>query len=308
MPTSSLPPLPLAKWKSTKQTLHLYAQIVGKIRMALTPPQNHWWHVPLFVNAKGIGTGPIPYEDNRFEIDFDFRTHQLAVTTSEGRRASFKLEDGLTVAAFYKKLFDILSDLGIQLMILAKPYDHPVPNSVPFAEDTEHHRYDKKYIERYWHILMQVDRTFRIFNQNFCGKICPVQLYWHSFDLSVTRFSGKTAPPMPQAGRVDQEAYSHEVISFGFWPGDENVTDAAFYSYTFPAPEGLSGMKLKPKSARWIEQNASPMAILMYEDMRTSANPQQTLLDFLESAYQAGIQKAQWDTTAIHKAGITTGN
>ena len=298
-PENSFPSLPLDEWKDTKQTLHLYAQIVGKIRMALMSRQNHWWHVPLYVNTRGIGTDSIPYGNNRFEINFDFIDHKLKVRTGQGKQEAFELRGGLSVAEFYQKLFPILRDLDIKANILAKPYDQPF--DTPFAEDREHNRYDKKYVEKYSAILSQVDRIFRLFNSDFCGKVCPVQLYWHSFDLAVTRFSGKQAPPMPEAGRVDRETYSHEVISFGFWPGDENIQEPAFYSYTFPAPDKLDTVPLKPDSAYWADQSGSPMALLMYEDIRKTEDPDKALLDFWESAYRAGSEKAGWDTKALHK-------
>lgn len=300
MAIETFPALPLDEWKDTKQTLHLYVQIVGKIRMNLTPHQNHWWHVPLYVNTQGLGTGTIPYNDHHFEINFDFVGHQLTFTTNRGEQEQFDLHDGLSVSEFYKKLFAILDQLDIDVGILAKPYDQPF--DTPFPDDQEHNRYDKKYVKRYWRILSQLDRIYRIFNRDFQGKICPIQLYWHSFDLAVTRFSGKPAPPMPEAGYVDQEAYSQEVISFGFWPGDENIPDAALYSYTFPAPEDLDSAPLKPEEAFWTEQRGSPMALLMYEDVRNAEDPEQAVLDFLRSAWQAGVEKAKWDTSNLIKS------
>ncbi len=297
--TDHFPALPLNEWKKTKQTLHLYVQIVGKIRMELTPPQNHWWHVPLYVNTRGIGTGSIPHNNDRFEINFDFIDHRLKVATSRGQKDSFELNDGLAVADFHQNLVSILDGFDINAKILAKPYDQPF--DTPFAEDYNHSQYDKTYVERYWHILKESDHIFRLFNCDFYGKICPVQLYWHSFDLAVTRFSGRKAPAMPEAEQVDREAYSHEVISFGFWAGDENIPDAAFYSYTFPAPEGLDEAPLQPEEAFWTEQRGSPMALLMYKDLRKADDPEQQLLNFLESAYKAGIKKAEWNTQALHK-------
>lgn len=293
------PALPLNAWKPTKQTLHLYVQIVGKIRLELTPPRNHWWHVPLYVNTRGIGTGSIPYNNHRFEINFDFIDHQLKVLTSLNQVDSFELHEGLSVADFYQNLFSILDKFDIKPNILAKPYDQPF--DTPFAVDHEHAQYDKKYVERYWNILVETDRIFSVFNCNFYGKRCPVQLYWHSFDLAVTRFSGNKAPDMPEAGTVDQEAYSHEVISFGFWAGDENITDPAFYSYTFPAPEGLDETPLQPEQAFWTEQRGSPMALLMYKDLRKANDPELQLLSFLESTYKAGVEKAGWNTELLHK-------
>ena len=300
MESERFPALPLSEWEESKQTLHLYAQIVGKIRMELTPFQNHWWHVPLFVNTRGLGTRTIPYNDHHFEINFDFVDHQLKVITNQGEKAAFDLYDGLSVSEFYKNLFGILNQFGIEVEILAKPYDQPF--DTPFAENTEHNSYDKEYVERFWRILTQLNRLFQEFNRDFTGKVCPIQLYWHSFDLAVTRFSGEEAPPMPEAGHVDQEAYSHEVISFGFWTGDENIPDAALYSYTFPAPEGLDEAPLKPDKAFWTEQRGSPMALLMYEDVRNYNDPDQAVLDFLEAAWEAGIDKAQWDTSSLIKA------
>jgi len=299
MESEKFPPLPLAEWEDTKQTIHLFTQIVGKIRKKLTPHQNHWWHVPLFVNTRGLGTRTIPYNDHHFEINFDFVDHQLMVMTNRGMKKSFNLHDGLSVSQFYNKLFGILDDFEIEVQILAKPYDQPF--DTPFAEDTIHKSYDKDYVERFWRVLSQLNRLFQEFNREYIGKVCPIQLYWHSFDLAVTRFSGKEAPPMPEAGYVDQEAYSHEVISFGFWAGDENIPDAALYSYTFPAPQDLDTTPLKPEKAFWTEQRGSPMALLMYEDVRTAENPDQAILDFLNSAWEAGVEKAQWDTKNLIK-------
>jgi hypothetical protein len=300
MEKENFPALPLDQWEDTKQTLHLFVQIVGKIRMELTPHQNHWWHVPLYVNTQGLGTSTIPYKNHHFEINFDFIDHQLTVTTSRGEQEQFELHDGLSVSEFYQKLFSILDRFSIDVDILAKPYDQPF--DTPFPEDKEYNQYDKKYVERYWKILSQLDRLFQIFNSDFRGKVCPIQLYWHSFDLAVTRFSGKQAPPMPEAGHIDQEAYSQEVISFGFWAGDENIPDAALYSYTFPAPEDLDSAPLKPEEAFWTEQRGSPMALLMYEDVRNAKDPEQAVLDFLRSTWKAGIEKAEWDTSNLIKS------
>jgi hypothetical protein len=293
MKNESFPPLPLNQWEPTKKTLHLFCQIVGKIRMKLMPKQNHWWHVPLYVDTHGLATGSIPIEERRFEITFDFTNHKLNLTTSEGTRKSFPLEDGLSVASFYKQLFSTLDELGIEVEILAKPFDHE--STIPFAEDEQHHAYDREYVGRYWNILKQVDRTFKTFSGRFLGKTCPVQLYWHSFDLTVTRFSGRRGPDMPDAGQVEREAYSHEVISFGFWPGDADLRDPAFYSYTYPAPEGIDQEPLQPKTAQWVQQNGSPMALLMYDEVRNADNPEQIMFDFLESSYRAGAKRAGWD-------------
>jgi len=293
MKSKRYPKLPLAEWEPTKQTLHLFAQIVGKVRMELMPKENHWWHVPLYVTTQGLTTRSIPLKDKHIEIIFDFIDHKLRVITSDGKLKSFDLEDGLTVASFYNQFFAILDKLDVDVTINAEPFDHE--STIPFAEDDKHDAYDQKYVERFWQILMQADRIFNVFSGRFCGKTCPVQLYWHSFDLAVTRFSGKRGPEMPEAGQVEREAYTHEVISFGFWAGDENTPNPAFYSYTYPAPEGLDQQPLQPERAEWVEQNGSPLAVLMYDEVRHSDEPDQTLLDFLESAYRAGAKTAGWD-------------
>ena len=295
----SYPPLPLKEWESTKKTLHRYLQIIGKIRMEFTPFQNHWWHVPLYVSTRGLTTRAIPYQYFSFELAFDFIEHRLKLSTSNGQSYSFSLADGLSVSQFYQKLLNLLNRAGIKISIRAKPFD--LEPEIPFAEDTIHKKYDKEFVTRYWQILLQINRIFQIFNSDFYGKVCPIQLYWHSFDLVTTRFSGKQGPPLPEANHVEREAYSHEVISFGFWPGDETVTEPAFYSYTYPAPDGLAQTNLQPESAFWTIQNNSPLALLKYEDVRLSGNPKKSILNFLESAYRAGVRTASWDIQSLHK-------
>lgn len=290
---TAFPPLPLEEWKRTKNTLHLYLQIVGKIRLGLFPRLNHWWHVPFYVSTRGLTTRPIPYKNGNFEIEFDFIEHKLKIFTSGGERREFQLRDDLTVAEFYQKVFENLATLGIETKIKAKPYE--APSATPFAEDTENKFYDKEYIERFRRILIGVNDIFEEFRGRFTGKSTPVHLFWHSFDLALTRFSGKSAPVRDEAGTVEREAYSHEVISFGFWAGDDNVPAPAFYSYTAPEPEKLTDEKLKPESAFWNTDKGA-MALLMYEDARKSESPRETVLEFLESAYQAGAKRADWDT------------
>lgn len=289
---TAFPPLPLESWKQTKNTLHLYLQIVGKIRLKLFPPMNHWWNVPLYISTKGLTTHPIPYGFGNFEIEFDFVEHWLKITTSGGEQKSFALEDGLTVADFYRQTFENLAALGIEAKIRAVPYE--APSKIPFPEDTENKSYDKEYIERFRRILIGVDDVFEEFRGRFTGKSTPVHLFWHSFDLALTRFSGKPAPVKEEAGMVEREAYSQEVISFGFWAGDDNVPAPAFYSYTAPEPANLTKEKLKPEAALWNTDKGA-MAILMYEDVRNADSPRETILDFLESAYQAGAKRAGWD-------------
>ena len=290
---AAFPPLPLEEWKETKNTLHLYLQIVGKIRLALFPRLNHWWHVPLYVFARGLTTRAIPYAYGNFEIEFDFIDHALVIKTCGGARRSFSLHDGLSVSEFYKNVFTNLSALGINVEIRAVPYE--ASSDEPFETDTLHAAYDKEYVERFWRILVGVDDILEEFRGWFIGKSTPVHLFWHSFDLALTRFSGRPAPPLEGAGMVEREAYSHEVISFGFWAGDDNVPAPAFYSYTAPIPEGLTDEPLRPEAAYWGTSRGSALALLMYDDVRKAESPREVVLEFLESAYQAGANRAGWD-------------
>lgn len=290
---NAFPPLPLEDWKATKNTLHLYLQIVGKIRLKLFPRQNHWWHVPFYVSPRGLTTRPIPYNHGNFEIEFDFIAHELKITCHGGEQKKFALEDGLTVADFYKKVFENLHALGIEAKIWAVPYE--APSQIPFAEDTVNKSYDREYVERFHRILVSTNQIFEEFRGRFTGKSTPVHLFWHSFDLALTRFSGKKVEPRADAGTVEREAYSHEVISFGFWAGDDNVTAPAFYSYTAPEPKNLMDEKLQPEQAFW-DNTKGAMALLMYDYAQKTENPRKAILEFLESAYQAGAKAANWDT------------
>lgn len=290
----TFPEIPLDAWRPTKNTLHLYLQIVGKIRLKTHPRINHWWHVPFYVSPRGLTTRTIPYKGGNFEIEFDFREHKLEIHASDGRFEDFDLYDGLTVADFYKSVFANLAKLGIQASIWAVPYE--TPSTTPFAEDIENHFYDKEYVERFHEILVAVDDIFEEFRGRFTGKSTPVHLFWHSFDLALTRFSGRKAPAMPDANMVTREAYSHEVISFGFWFGDDkpnSVAAPAFYSYTAPKPEGLENELLHPDSAFWTPDGG--MALLMYDDVREAEDSRKMILNFLESTYQAGAKRANWD-------------
>ncbi len=288
------PPLPLEDWKETKNTLHLYLQIIGKIRLTLCPRQNHWWHAPLYVSTQGLTTRAIPYRFGSFEIEFDFINHRLNIITSNGDIRSFSLHDGFSVSEFYSKVFANLSALGIEVKILAVPYG--TFTIEPFATDTKHSSYDKKYIEKFRQILISINGVFEEFRGWFIGKSTPVHLFWHSFDLALTRFSGKPAPIREGAGMVEREAYSHEVISFGFWAGDDNVKEPAFYSYTSPEPSGLTEEILMPEAAYWGNSGGGALALLKYDDIRRSKSPYKLILEFLESAYQAGAKTAKWDT------------
>ena len=292
MNNDPFPEIPLEAWRPTKNTLHLFCQIVGKVRLAMHPRMNHWWHVPLYVTPRGLSTRTIPTRDGSFEIELDFHDHCLVIRTSEGRVEDFALFDGLSVSDFYRSIFANLKKLGIEPKIWAVPYE--APSATPFAEDTENSSYDKEYVERFHRVLVTADLILNEFRGRFCGKSTPVHMFWHSFDLALTRFSGKRVQPREGAGRVEREAYSHEVISFGFWFGDDNVPAPAFYSYTAPEPAQLADEPLSPPQAKWADSNGAHLALLMYDDARASADPNAAVLDFLESAYQAGAKRADW--------------
>ena len=292
------PSLPLEEWEASKNTLHLYCQIVGKIRLALTPRLNHWWNVTLYVSSRGLTTGPIPFGDDVFEIEFDFLDHQLLIHTSGGQLRVITLR-AQPVADFYRELMAALSSLGIVVTILPRPFG--VPMTTPFAEDIEHTAYDGEYVARFWRVLLLVDEVLKEFRARFIGKCSPVHLFWHSFDLAVTRFSGRRAPVLEGVDPVSREAYSHEVISAGFWAGDAKVRAPAFYSYTAPAPEGLTDEVIRPSAAAWQQLPTGSMALLMYDDVRGSDEPRQALLYFLQSTYEAGANRAHWDRAALER-------
>ena len=293
-----LPELPLAQWEETKDTLHLWAQIVGKVRMACSAPRNHWWHVPLYVDVRGLTTRRIHAANGvAFEIEFDFLDHRLVVATDRGDVESFELADGLSVADFDEKLHTTLAGLEIDVPILEQPYR--VPTTTPFPEDRGHASYDRDAVERYWHVLEWTDEVLEEFAGWYCGKSSPVHLFWHGLDLAYTRFSGGQAPALPDADPVDREAYSHEVISFGFWPGDENVREPSYYSYTAPEPAGLRRQPLHPSEARWAAQGSGSLALLPYAAVQKVPDPRAALLTFLESAYRAGASLSGWDQPAL---------
>lgn len=291
-----LPELPLVEWEKSKITLHLFLQIIGKVRLKMMPRKNHWWFITEYISHKGITTQSIPYEEGTqsFEICLNFIRHQLEIETSKGEFRSFVLENGLSVADFYTRLFALLEELGIRVKIYDQPFDMQINKR--FTEINEHHTYQKEYIERFWQILRWVDSVLNEFSGRFYGKTCPVHLYWHHMDLTVTRFSGNKGPALPPGMRLsDKDAYSHEVISFGFWAGDDNIRQPTFYAYAYPSPPDLEKQVLLPASARWVDSNGSPMALLYYDDLRQEAQPRESLLNFLESAYQAGASLAGWD-------------
>ncbi len=285
------PAMPLEGWRDTKETLHRWAQIVGKIRLDQSPHRNHWWNVPLHLTGRGTTTRPMG-RDPVFAIDFDFVDHRLVVNSATGQTVSFGLP-GLSVADFHAQVFEALALLGITPRIRAVPYD--LGDSLPFAEDTVHATYDPQAAHRYWRVLGQVALLLEEFAGRCYAKTSPVHHFWHTFDIAVTRFSDRRADLPETADAVTREAYSHEVISSGFWFGDATVPEPAFYSYTAPEPDGLTDEPLEPAAARWTDSRGSHLALLTYDDARATADPWGTVLDFYESAYRAGARRAGWD-------------
>ncbi|MGD0628705.1 MAG: DUF5996 family protein [Terracidiphilus sp.] len=290
------PSLPLDSWQDTRATLHMWSQIVGKVRLALTPLVNHWWNVPLYVTARGLTTSRIPYGDISFELLFDFLRHQLVLETSNGLLKSLPLAPR-SVADFYREVMRMLSSAGIEVKIWRMPVE--IPDPIPFDQDTVHASYDPQAAEKFWRILSSVDSVFNQFRAEFIGKSSPVHFFWGSMDLAVSRFSGRRAPERPGADAMTREAYSHEVSSVGFWPGNAGVSDAAFYSYTVPQPQGFSEAKVRPDAAAYNTQLGE--FLLPYEDVRKAESPSAVLLDFCRSTYQAGATLGNWDRTALER-------
>lgn len=295
--TIKLPELPLEAWEPTKETLHLYVQIVGKIRLAATPPRNHWWNVPLYADVRGLTTRRMRYGGVSFSIDFDFVDHRLLIRTGDGKWGELSLRDGLSVAEFYEALFVRLAGLGINVPIKPMPYGLPI--TTPFPEDREHASYDPRWVERYWRVLSWVDWVFQEFAGWFSGKTSPVHLFWHSFDLALSRFSGQPAPVAADADPVTREAYTHELISFGFWPGDRRNRSAVLYSYTHPEPAALAARPIRPAEAFWVPAGRTHLATLPWHRVRTAADPRLTVLDFLQSTYEAGASASGWPVNQL---------
>jgi hypothetical protein len=290
------PSLPLDSWKDTYATLHMWTQIVGKVRLALTPLVNHWWNVPLYVSARGLTTSRIPYAERAFELWFDFIKHQLVLETSDGIVKTIPLAPR-SVADFYREFMAMLHSAEIEVKIWHMPVE--IPNPIAFDQDQIHKSYDPASVEKFWHILLTVDAVFNQFRAGFIGKSSPVHFFWGSFDLAVTRFSGRRAPERPGADRVTREAYSHEASSVGFWPGRVGVKDAAFYSYMAPAPQVFPEAHVRPEAAYYDQQLGE--FLLMYEDARKAASPTGALLDFCQSTYEAGATLGDWDRKALER-------
>jgi hypothetical protein len=301
-PPAAWPELPVAGWRETYETLHLWTQIVGKIRLARAPWLNHSWQVALYVTARGLTTSPIPDGNSTFQIDFDFIDHALRISSSQGRQLEFALA-GNSVSSFYRQVMAALSELGIDVTIDEMPNEMPEP--IRFSQDETHASYDADAVRRLLQILVNVDRLFKQFRTGFLGKASPVHFFWGSFDLAVTRFSGRRAPRHPGGvphlpDDVACEAYSHEESSAGFWPGSGAIDFPAFYSYAYPEPPGYRSTRVRPDAAYFSEELGE--FILPYEAVRTAAQPDQTLLEFLQSTYDAAANAAQWDRGALECA------
>jgi len=300
---SPWPRLDYASWSDTLATLHLWTQIVGKVRLALSPWVNHGWHVALYVSARGLGTSPIPAGNEVFEIDFDFIAHQLVIRTSRGEERRLALGPH-SVAHFYRQVMSALQELGIRVSIKECPNE--VPDPIPFSKDLTHHTYDAAAAQAFWRALVQVDRLFKEFRSGFLGKVSPVHFFWGSFDLAVTRFSGRLAPLHPGGvpglpDDVAREAYTHEVSSAGFWPGNAVFPAAAFYSYAYPEPQGFRDRTV-PAGAYFDTKLGE--FILPYEAVRRSRSPEQTLLAFITTTYTAGATLGGWDRKALERPTI----
>jgi len=296
MQGTAWPELRLEAWKDTYATLHMWTQIVGKVRLALSPRINHWWEVALYVNAVGLTTSAIPYKQLVFEIQFNFLEHKLTIAICDGQQRILQLRPQ-SVAAFYAEFMSALHSLGIDVHIWPMPVE--VPNPIRFDRDTEHASYDPEYAQRFWRILTLVDPVFKEFRSRFVGKHSPIHFFWGSFDLASTRFSGRRAPERKDADPITREAYSHEVISAGFWPGGGDVKGAAFYAYAAPEPAGFKTAQVRPEKAFY-----SPLGefLLMYDDVRQSTEPEKLLMEFLQSTYEAGANLGNWPRAELERA------
>jgi hypothetical protein len=301
------PPMPLDQWRDTKETLHRFCQVIGKIRLAASPRRNHWWNVPFHLTGRGITTRPMRTVDGGavFTIDFDFVDHQLRINTVDGGVVALPLE-GQSVASFYDRLLRALAALEVNVRI-AHPWPYDLPDAGRrFADDTEHAGYDPAWASRYWRVLSQVNLLLEELAARFSGKVSPVHHFWHTFDIAHTRFSDRRIDQPPRVDPVTREAYSREVISFGFWFGDDSFPEPAFYSYTAPEPAGLADEPLLPQVARWLPRDGGHLAVLRYDDARTERESRAAVLDFYESAYQAGARLAGWDVERLASPdGIT---
>jgi hypothetical protein len=292
-----LPALPLESWKDTLATLHMWAQIVGKVRLKLCPLVNHWWNVAFYVTARGMTTSAMPYQQRDIEVEFDFIDHKLTIETSDGRVATMALKPQ-SVADFYKNFMAALGELGVSVHIWTMPCE--IPNPIPFEQDNTHAAYDPEAAHKFWRMLVWVDQIFKEFRGGFQGKASPVHFFWGSFDLAVTRFSGRPAPERPGADSITREAYSHEVSSAGFWPGGGDIKGPAFYSYAAPEPPGFAEQRVRPQAAFYHPQLKE--FLLMYDDARAAPSPKAALIEFLQSSYDAAANLGKWDRKSLERA------
>jgi hypothetical protein len=291
-----LPPLPLADWKDTQATLHLWMQVIGKIQLELTTLVNHWWNVTFLLSARGIHTQAMHYPGGTLEIVFDFVDHNLVIATSRGQTRTLPLQPQ-TVADFYHEVMRALHVLGVEVKIWSMPVELLDP--IAFEKDIVHHSYDREAVARFWHIFSWADAVLKEFRGRFIGKSSPVHFFWGSFDLAVTRFSGRRAPERPDADRITREAYSHEVISAGLWPGGGPIAGPAFYSYAAPEPTGFAEQRVKPAQAFYHPELKE--FLLMYDDVRQATSPHDALMDFLQSTYDAAADLGPWDRKALER-------
>jgi hypothetical protein len=290
------PSLPLAEWSATRDTLHMWTQVVGKVRLALSPLTNHWWEVPLYVSARGLTTSPVPYSLGIFEVEFDFIDHVLKIATSRGETKTMNLVPR-SVARFYEEFMNQLASLGIEIKMWPMPVE--IPNPIRFDRDTAHDSYDPQYANRFWRILATVDTVLKEFRARFIGKASPVHFFWGSFDMAATRFSGRRAPERPGADAMTREAYSHEVSSVGWWPGNGGFAAPMFYAYAAPEPFGFRESKVRPAEAFYSAKIGE--FLLPYDAVRTANDPAAALLEFAQSTYEAAANLGQWDRAALER-------
>lgn len=295
-----LPALPLASWKDTLATVHMWTQIVGKVRLKLCPLVNHFWNVTFYLTARGMTTSPMPYRSGTIqgtiEVRFDFIEHKLVLEIDDGRVVTIALQP-MSVADFYKEFMAALAELGVSVKIWTRPCE--IPDPMPFEQDHIHASYDAEAVHKFWQILVWVDEVLKEFRTGFLGKASPVHFFWGSFDLAVTRFSGRRAAERPEADSITREAYSHEVSSAGFWPGGGDIAGPAFYSYAAPEPPGFAERKVRPPAAFYHPQMKE--FLLMYDDVRTAPDPKAALMDFLQTTYDAAADLGNWDRKALER-------
>ena len=299
MPTDAeaWPAMPLEAWRDTRDTLHMWTQIVGKIRLKLAPPVNHWWHVPFYLTPRGLTTTPIPFGAREFDATFDFIDHVLILQTSDGRTERIPLRSR-PVADFYRDVMAALHRLGIDVHIWTLPSEVPAP--IRFEEDTQHASYDPVYVHRAWRVLLAADEILKEFRGRFIGKASPVHFFWGGFDLAVTRFSGRRAPERAGADRMTREGYSHEVSSCGLWFGSGSLAGPAFYSYAAPEPPGFKEARVRPAAAFYSVEFSN--FLLPYEEVRETSDPRGMVLDFLQSTYEAAATLGRWDRESLERA------